>query len=165
MDSSHNNITNLATLTFLTNPLYSKEISKTEKECAQTNKIDRKFYRKRLNTLHKQLLHGDTIDKDIKRAHDEFIRISIGFLKMTDKKDILQTEYDGNEINSILPSTSFNLNTTNSQMMNCKEQKCTLDNFVTSKIVNITPPPPPPQKKKINLKDEKLRKKGIKKKN
>ena len=44
------------------------------------------------------------------------------------------------------------------------EPKNTLDNFVTSKKVNLKPLMPPPKQKKINLTDEKLKTKGIKKK-
>ena len=47
--------------------------------------------------------------------------------------------------------------------MKSQEPKSTLDNFVTSKKVIITTPNPPKQKN-INLKDKKLRTKGVKKK-
>ena len=89
----------------------------------------------------------------------------IDFFKMIDKKDILQTEYDGQILNTPDPPPSFDIDSTNTTIMRrIEEPKCTLDNFVTSKIVNFTKPPPPPQNKNINLKDEKLKKKGIKKK-
>jgi len=165
MDYSNNDITNLATLTFLTNPLYSKEMSNTSQDIVYQTTEDRKFYKKRLYALHKQLMHGDIVDNDIKKAHDAFIRVSIDFFKMIDKKDILQTEYDGQTLNTPDPPPSFDIDLTNTKIMRrLEEPKCTLDNFVTSKIVNFTKPPPPPKKKNINLKDEKLKKKGIKKK-
>ena len=125
---------------------------------------EKKFYKKRLNKMHKQLMNEEPIDKDVKRVHDEFIKAAINYLKMTDTKDILQEEYIGHKDNVIGELGEFNLNDVNKTITNMSEPKNTLDNFVTSKKVNLKPLMPPPKQKKINLTDEKLKTKGIKKK-
>ena len=164
MDISSNNITNLATLTFLTNPLYSRELSKNMDELSNINMEEKKFYKKRLNQIHKQLMNEEIVDKHVKRVHDEFIKAAINYFKMTDTKDILQEEYIGHEDISTGELGEFNLNDVNKTLTNMSEPKITLDNFVTSKKVNLKPLIPPPKQKKINLTDEKLKTKGIKKK-
>jgi len=164
MDISSNNITNLATLTFLTNPLYSRELSKNMDELTNISMEEKKFYKKRLNQMHKQLMNEEIVDKNVKRVHDEFIKAAINYLKMTDTKDILQEEYIGHEDSSTGELGEFNLNDVNKTLTNISEPKNTLDNFVTSKKVNLKPLIPPPKQKKINLTDEKLKTKGIKKK-
>ena len=164
MDISSNNIANLATLTFLTNPLYSRELSKNVNELTKVSMEEKKFYKKRLNQMHKQLMNEEPIDKDVKRVHDEFIKAAINYLKMTDTKDILQEEYIGHEEQSTGELGEFNLNDANKKIANIPKSKNTLDNFVTSKKVIIKPQIPPPKQKNINLTDEKLKTKGIKKK-
>ena len=164
MDISSNNISNLATWTFLTNPLYTRELSKNINKITNNDLEEKKFYKKRLNMIHKQLMHGEIIDKDVQRVHDEFIKVSINYLKMIDKKDILQQEYEGQNHETNKPDFHFDLDTENKQIMKTNEPDSTLDNFVTSKVVNYKPPIPPPKQKNINLKDEKLRNKGVKKK-
>jgi hypothetical protein len=161
MDASSNNITDLASLTFLTNPLYARELSKTTHEITNKDIEEKKFYKKRLNMIHKQLMNDVLVNKDIKQVHDEFIRLSITYLKMTDTKDILQQEYEDHKHIIDKPQSEFDLDTVNQQIMKHDEPKSTLDNFVTSKTVNMKQPIPPPKQKKINLKDEKLRDKGV----
>ena len=129
MDMSSNNITNLATLTFLTNPLYSRELSKNMDELTNINMEEKKFYKKRLNQIHKQLMNEEIVDKNIKRVHDEFIKAGINYLKMIDTKDILQEEYIGHEDNSTGELGEFNLNDVNKTITNISEPKNTLDNF------------------------------------
>ena len=92
MDTSNNSIENQLTLTFLSNPLYHSNLKKHEK--IGPDKLEQKFYRKRILSLHKDMLRGAIPNKDVKRIHDNYVSCLINYFKMIDKKHILQEEYN-----------------------------------------------------------------------
>ena len=169
--------TDSITLEYLTNPLYQCELMRTNKnehvECV--SKADLKFYRKRINSLSRELLRGkmcdDLLHKDVKDAHDEFVRVAINYLKMKDTADILQDEYKQTDIDedSISKTTStetnqFDICNANNLLFTKSEKVSTLDNFVTNKVVKVAEVKKHPQRRNVNLRSDDLRNKGLKKK-
>jgi catalase (peroxidase I) len=151
------------------------------------NKREKKFYRKRILNLSKDLLlkkdnDYDEINPDIKNSFDNFIKTCIHYFKIIDRNDILQEDYidyqDFNLLNDTLNSNndessnlineSIDNNTItekdNRLFMRSIKIKNGLENFVkitsTIKKDEIILP----KIKEINLQDPNLRIKGIQKK-
>ena len=172
--------TDSITLEYLTNPLYHSGLMRTNKnepvECV--SKADVKFYRKRINSLSRELLRGGTCDdifhKDVKDAHDEFVRVAINYLKMKDTADILQDEYtqadsdrnhDSVSQSTTITANQFDIGSANDMLFTKTETVPTLDNFVTSKVVKVVENKKHPQRRNVNLRSAELRHKGLRKKN
>ena len=83
-----------------------------------TNKKDKKFYKRRIFDLTKQLLNNETPENmlpDVVVAFDSYIKICINYFKVLDKTDIIQEDY---------------INTTNPDMN--LDVYIDIDNIVTS---------------------------------
>ena len=139
-----------------------------------TSYKDKKFYRKRIIQLTKDLL-SDEIDSvfyhdDIYRAFDKFIHTSIDYFKTIDRSDILQEDYKDLEENlshldDFLEPSDISIENANKGMMRqIYVKNSTLDGLVKRTILKKEEPILP-KKKKINLKDPELKNKGIGKKN
>ena len=158
MEPSSSSFENKATLAFLSNPLYQSNIDKQKQ--IVPDKEEQRFYRKRILALHKDMLRGAVPDKNIKQIHDNYVFSLINYFKMIDKKDILQEEYNNLVIESTNIDKNYDIKKADSLLM--EEQTPTLDNFVKS--IKFKDELVPPKQKNINLKMDKLRTKGLKKK-
>jgi hypothetical protein len=142
------------------------------------DKKDKKFYRKRIYNLTKDLLvskeQEHNLLPDVKFAFENYVHSCIHYFKVLDNNDILQEDYRD------LKNTDDKLEKDFSQEieMECEKTKneadkkmmrsiniknCSLDNFVKVKNYkkeNIILP----KQKEVNLKDPLLKNKGIKKK-
>lgn len=143
----------------------------------EINKNDKKFYRKRIYNLAKELLlskeEPPNLFSDVKYSFDIFIKSCIHYFKSLDSNDIIQDDYknlDDNEgINEIINQNEINIqneskNTNiedinNTLIRSINLPKPSLNNFVKKKVkaneIII------PQQKEINLKEPSLRIKGI----
>jgi hypothetical protein len=133
------------------------------------NKKDKKFYKRRIYDLTKQLLNGEkpNIFHDIIMTFDIYMKQCIDYFKSLDKTDIIQEGYQEyqdyqnfqDQIN--IDSSNIEINESNHLLMRQIKVKSTLDNFVkrASKPKEILP-----IQKEINLKDPILKNKGIRKK-
>lgn len=139
-----------------------------------TSYKDKKFYRKRIIQLTKDLL-SDEIDSvfyhdDIYRAFDKFIHTSIDYFKTIDRSDILQEDYKDleenlNHFDDFLEPSNISIENANKGMMRqIYIKNSTLDGLVKRTVLKKEEPILP-KKKKINLKDPELKNKGIGKKN
>lgn len=145
-----------------------------------TIRKDKKFYRKRIYNLTKELLlsleQPTNLSPDVKYAFDTYIKTCIQYFKAIDNNDIIQEEYkdinndiNNDKLNSILDGVD-NIITpeeaNNFLMRSVKINAPSLDNFI---IKTITKKPENiilPKQKEINLMDPILKNKGIcKKKN
>lgn len=149
---------------------------KTEKS---VNKKDKKFYRKRIYQLTKELLtktdETKNISPDVKYAFDNFVKTCIFHFKTSDTCDIIQEDYkDIDDLDNILPDVTDlnfindNNNLTNEEanklmMRSIKLSNSTLDQFVKRKTINKTEDIILPKQKDINLNDPSLKTKGVKK--
>ena len=156
MEPSQSSFENKATLAFLSNPLYQSNIDKQNQ--IMPDKIEQKFYRKRILSLHKDMLRGAIPNETIKYMHDNYVLSIINYFKMIDKKDILQEEYDNLIIESKDTNNDFDIKRADTLLM--EEQIPTLDKFVKS--IKFKDDPIPPKQKNINLKTDKFRTKGVK---
>ena len=166
-DASTRIITQITLDCLLNKEQYSKYLNATMSKTMESSKRDRKFYKRRILQMTKDLLLSEEIDtpSDMLFAFDQFARSCISYFKMIDKTDILQTDYpplDEPLINAG-ELTPFK-DSVESLMRSVKINTITMDKFV--KRISTAPVKAPviPQMRDINLKDPELRNKGIRKK-
>jgi hypothetical protein len=152
---------------------YSKFLmNKTEKI---SNKKDKKFYRKRIFSLTRELLilkeKPENLLPDVEYAFNNYVNSCVHYFKAIDSNDILQTEY-----------TSFNeLSTLDGLILGLEDDDTTskeeadklmmrsiniisnssLDHFITRKITKKPEEIILPKQKDINLSDPILKNKGV----
>ncbi len=150
-------------LEYLVNPvIYERYLSKKKKTI---NANDKKFYKKRIIKTTKDLFKEEnTFPPSLQCAFDDYLKIIITYLKIEDKKDFMQEEYN----DLVKKQVRFNLETPkqdevdmNRVILNLPEK--TIRDFAIIKTVEqeITTP----IKKNFKSKDPKLKYKGIDKKN
>ena len=174
-EDSATRIVNQITLDCLLNKeQYAKYLNSSVKKTMESNKRDRKFYKKRIIQMTKDMLASDDIEipitSDILFAFDNFTRTCISYFKMMDKTDILQTDYPPviTTTTNLLddPDNRLLLEESNKSIMrSVKLSPITMDKFV-KRISTASNENPPfiPLKREVNLKDPELRNKGIRKK-
>jgi hypothetical protein len=148
---------------------YAKYLNSTMKKSVESNKKDRKFYRKRILQITKDMLSSEEMDitSDVLYAFDHFTRTCISYFKMMDKTDILQTEYPPPTDNETIASIDepFLLEESNKSMMRTiKLKPITMDKFVKRTSTAVAEKQFIPLQREVNLKDPELRNKGIRKK-
>jgi hypothetical protein len=167
------NIVNEITLEYLmSREQHAKFMNKKKEGLSSGERKDKKFYRKRILNLSRDLLLNQVPDKmlgDVKAAFDNYVKTCINYFKILDETDIIQEDYDGlTMLDDALGAEDIGTNSTDADkllMRSIKMNKGPLDDFV--KIKSTKPPNPPiiPVQKDINLKDPELKNKGIGKKN
>jgi hypothetical protein len=139
----------------------------------QYDKKDKKFYRRRIINLTREMLlnnYSDDILHDVKEAFDIYVKTCIGFFKVKDEVDIIQSdmcflEEVTNDVDKLDLDDIVTPEEANKLMMRTiKINKLPLDNFVTIKTMKIANDPIMPKQKEINLKDPQLKNKGINRK-
>ncbi len=171
------NFVNKITLDCLLNKeMYDKTVKNHIKK--SIDKTDKKFYRKRILNLTKDLLYTPskvTINPDIKYVFNNYIKSCIEFFKSSDTTDIIQEDYkqiNQEELEALEklneddedceePMTQEQAN--NIMLRSVKMNIPSLDGFVkktTIKKEEIFLP----QQKEIDLKKPELKTKGIRKK-
>ena len=164
MDISSNIYNNNITLAYLTNPLYQSELARKVQTRTEVDGTDIKFYRKRILALTREMFRSEGPSVDLKKIHNEYVTSIIKHLKMTDKKDILQNEYESDHISKAPnPLAEFDIADANKSFMRTAPNSNTLDNFVISHQI-VEKPKTYPGKKKIDLKEPALKTKGIRRK-
>lgn len=165
-------------LEYLINKQYNTKINKNE---PQINRSDKKFYRKRILNMVRNLLMNETNDipQDIQRAFNYYIKQSIEYFKLLDITDTIQETHAINDTNttgddnvletlfaifepdSVQPNSITNVNHIIMKSPTIKEN--TLDTFIKrNKCVENTNVFP--TQKVINLKNPAFKNKGIGKK-
>jgi hypothetical protein len=134
---------------------------------------DRKFYKKRIVDLTRDLLskpsvHEPEILADVKYAFDNYVRTCVHYFKSLDNNDILQEEYKGGDFD-LIPSgdadlTSHSQEEANKLLMRHVKLENPLDKFVKKKLLKKPEEPIIPKQKEIDLTDPALKNKGIIKK-
>ena len=167
----NNDIVNRDILKYFSNPSYQ---TNKDNNVPIINLEDKKFYRKRVLAMAKEIYagtnyagtnyDGTNYDENINKAFDNFISLAINHCKIIDMRDILQADYPPNteKPNSQI-SDDFDINDTNTGVMRKnKPSNKPLDGFV--KITTKTENKFIPTQRKVDLKQDKLKTKGIKKK-
>lgn len=146
---------------------YSKYLNANMSKTLESSRKDRKFYKRRILQMTRDLLLSDEIDtpSDMLVAFDHFSRACISYFKMVDRTDILQTDYP--PIDEPIISTELLpfKDSAESLMRSVKINTITMDKFVKrTSTASVSTAPIIPQMRDINLKDPELRNKGIRKK-
>ena len=138
------------------------------------NKRDRKFYRKRILQLSKDILLNvgpPTVSKDVHFAFNNYINACVQYFRMVDRSDLCQNEYPDSDdgvdcdilehenVSDKIPDTVNNL-----MLRTIKVDHFTMDKFVKRTVIKKESPIPLPIQKNIDLADPALRNKGIRKK-
>ena len=163
-----------ATLAYLTKPSYQSSIfvtqSKSTKEPITVSKDDKRFYKKRILSVTKEMFYKNSYPKTLQKMHTDYIANIIEYLKVCDMEDIVQSEYDDIKLNTGAhcnnsEKTPYMMDSAdiNKPLYNVKPPRNPLESFVTTKKINVKPLHIPKQKK-IDLKNPILKTKGIKKK-
>jgi len=156
------------TLEYLINPHIIEKHYKEEKELKLEFKEDKEFYRKRIFKLFKDMLNDNFENKNLKDSHEDYISSLINYLKEVDRKDLLQEYYMDLSLNKINNRKLENKTLSENNMIIFNKEKIVekpvkMDKFVINrekeKREYLLP-----KTKDINLKDPKLRRKGIEKK-
>lgn len=175
---------NYITLEIMANSdTYNKYLKKNNLDHDAVLKSEKKFYRKRITAMAKDILNNNInnnsdspIDDIIINAFNNFARLCISHFKFKDTMDNIQGDYTDVGIENKSNTTIINhekidevqdntntINEANKLFMKQVDKKViTMDNF----IIKTTPPQNEiivPKTKEFNLKDPKYKKKDIKK--
>ena len=146
---------------------------------SNSNRKDKKFYKKRIYDLTKQLINNEKpegIYSGIIDTFELYTKICIEYFKTLDKTDIIQKDYNG-LITDVSSNTGVqldslqnvqNIEEANKLMMRLVKitEPNSLEKLVKRTIIKNVDAKPniPPKQKEINLKDPILKNKGIRKK-
>tara|TARA_Y100000589_G_scaffold259671_1_gene249274 strand:+ start:503 stop:1033 length:531 start_codon:yes stop_codon:yes gene_type:complete len=165
--ANNNNI--MDELEYLMNPcMYEKWMKKNEKKIKVSDlKTDVKFYKKRIIQLTKDMMKGHHITNSVNKAHNEYMKSCVAYLRFLDTKDILQEEYkdipEQPDISDDDIEGDPNNNLINPSYLH-KQNK--IEDYIDVKKISNVPKNDTylPEKKDLKLKDPELKKKGVKKK-
>lgn len=144
------------------------------KKINQINKEDKKFYRKRIFNLFKEIINNNIpndLPPDVSYAYDNFIKSTIQYFKTIDNNDIIQSEYKDYDFSSLQTVNETNDNSNNLVnsseadkllMRSIKMDVPTLDKYVKRKVNKKKNEIILPKQKEINLKNPEFKNKGIK---
>ena len=164
---------NQITIDYLINKdLYAKCVNK--QALYENNKKDKRFYRKRISSLIKELLLGESpanVTPDVKCAFDHLAKTCIQYFKMIDSTDIIQEDYvtiieneNLAKLDNILGATdALNQDDANKLLMRSINMPAlTMNDFVTKQHITQLDKIVLPKERNLNLTDPLLKKKGIK---
>ena len=156
--------------------LLNKSLFNTQvknKKAQSVNKEDKKFYKKRIYNLFKEMLinkaEPEDLLPDVKYAYDNFINASINYFKTIDNTDLLQEEYKTldeaalENINAI-PELGDDIAVEEADklmMRSIKIKPPSLDKYVKRKTTKPQEKMILPKQKEVNLMDPELKVKGI----
>ena len=139
------------------------------KKTQQINKEERKFYKKRIFNLFKEIITGhdpEDLSPDVTYAYNNFINASIHYLKTKDNNDIIQEEYSDfiPECSNNIVDASINYIDADKLMMRqIKIDVSTLDKYVKRTSTKKPEQMILPKQKEVNLNDPELKTKGLNK--
>ena len=149
---------------------YSKFLmNKTEKI---SNRKDKKFYRKRIFTLTKELLLSkekpENLFPDVEYAFNSYVNACVQYFRAIDSNDILQTEYTSfnetetlDKILGLEDDESYSNDPDKLMMRSINISNPSLDHFVKRIITKKPEEMILPKQKNINLSDPILKNKGV----
>lgn len=160
-------------LEYLSNPaIYEKYKQKKKIENDEGFKKEKKFYKKRIIQLTKNLYNNNIQEYnvpliEIKNLFEKYVYESVQLLKLIDNNDCLQEEYNDLSYNDSKKTidTSFNILNNDIQLFNKPVTNKIEDCFpITIKKNEKKSNIKTPMQKELNLKDPKFKTKGVKKK-
>ena len=145
------------------------------KKAQSINKEDKKFYKKRIYNLFKELLinklEPDNLLPDVKYAYNNFLNVSINYFKTIDNNDLLQEEYKTLDDNNValenidaIPELGDDVGVEEADKLLMRSIKITtpsLDKYVKRKSTKPQEMMIMPKQKEVNLMNPELKVKGI----
>jgi hypothetical protein len=137
------------------------------------NQKDKKFYRKRVYNLTKELLLSKEephyLFPDVKKSFEQYVNNSIQYFKTLDNNDIIQSDYTnimecvniGANIPELNDDTIATQEEANKLLMRSIQMNHSLDKFIKRKRTKQTEQMILPKQKDINLQDPILKLKGV----
>ena len=126
-------------------------------------KSDKKFYRKRIIAITRDLFKNNEHPDDINILHNNYAKQLVEYFKIGDKTDIVQEEYIGMstkiEDDAYTPG-GYCITKANKEILNINEPVATLDKYISIKKMNVDKEIVP-KKKDIDLTNPVLRTKGL----
>ena len=155
----------------LNKSLFNNQVK--NKKSQSVNKEERKFYKKRIYNLFKEILinkaEPDDLLPDVKYSYDNFINASINYFKTIDNNDLLQEEYKtldeaGLENINAIPELGDDIAVEEADklmMRSIKIKTPSLDKYVKRKSIKPEEKLILPKQKDVNLMDPELKVKGL----
>ena len=155
----------------LNKSLFNNQVK--NKKAQSVNKEDKKFYKKRIYNLFKEILinksEPEDLFPDVKYAYDNFINASINYFKTIDNTDLLQEEYktldeEALENINVIPDLGDDIGAEEADklmMRSIKIKTPSLDKYVKRKSTKPEEKMILPKQKEVNLMDPELKVKGI----
>tara|TARA_B100001059_G_scaffold55010_3_gene49621 strand:+ start:5571 stop:6131 length:561 start_codon:yes stop_codon:yes gene_type:complete len=180
MDCSGTDNVDLITLEYLSNTKqYERYVKSRLTDTQKQIEIDRKFYRKRVIQLTKQLMHGKSDDiQDIpdtlQKVFNSYLEECIFYFKTSDTVDLLQDEYKDmstfesltESSNTDSASTLSNIDEINNTLLITQPKSQKIEDCLNiRKIKGVRETVILPKKRDVDITNPELKKKGIKKKN
>jgi hypothetical protein len=173
---SENIISNLTLECLMNKAQYEKYFKQGQENSNNKiiNKREKRFYKRRIFDLTKQLLNNEKPEMmfpDVASAFDLYAKVCVEYFKALDKTDIIQSDYKefvnnaASESNTLSESEQSELNKLLMRSIKITEPNA-LEKLVKRTTAKICKNPPIiPLQKDINLKDPVFKNKGIRKKN
>ena len=141
--------------------MYQRYMATQEKEIKVNFINDKKFYRRRILQLTKDLFKENNLPQSVKNNFNNYIKHCIMYFKLLDKTEILQKEYINVEGVDLSQKEDISMCELDNEFLKSglNPPVATLDNYVIKN--NTEAPRPPPQKKVVNLKTPELKNKGV----
>lgn len=136
MDKHQQDLDNI-TLQFFANSLYNVDLEKTD---CNFSLQEKKFYKKRIILLTKQMLKEKYPTKSLRDIHTNYINEIIDYIKQTDTNDILQENYksiDTNKDKDIGTNNRNNRNNINNRNNRNKDTTHCNDIDITKTTVSM----------------------------
>jgi hypothetical protein len=155
----------------LNKSLFNNQVK--NRKAQSVNKEDKKFYKKRIYNLFKEILinksEPENLFPDVKYAYDNFINASINYFKTIDNTDLLQEEYktlDESALENInaIPELGHDIAVEEADklmMRSIKIKTPSLDKYVKRKNIKPEEKLILPKQKEVNLMDPELKVKGL----
>ncbi len=145
------------------------------KKAHSINKEERKFYKKRIYNLFKEMLinkaEPEDLLPDVKYAYDNFLNASINYFKTIDNNDLLQEEYKTLDDNNValeninaIPELGDDVGLEDADKLLMRSIKITppsLDKYVKRKSTKPEEKLIMPKQKEVNLMNPELKVKGL----
>ena len=166
-----NRILTEITIDYLINKkTYERLINLKKERIEDCYKKDKKFYKKRINNLTRNLMDNkkESYPNNINRAFENYIRESIEYFKLLDETDLFQEDYIGLQLleEMELEEEEEEVEKINDEeiiksFLLPKNNVPNLDNFVKIKKIQEEKIVKLPIQKEINLSDNQYKTKGI----
>ena len=146
---------------FLNRNKFERKLADLGVEAARPDLRERKFYRRRIIQMVKDLFKNEPPNAAIGSSFDGLARECISYFKFEDTHAGLQTEYDGLDGDAEIPSPPGDLENPDELLFNSTPNAVTLDSFVVSSKPS-TETHSLPTVKEVKLFSKELKMKGVK---